>query len=220
MKGVIFDLDGLLFDTEKIYYEANQAAADKMGLPYSEAYYHQFIGVSDAELHEAYAKDFAAYPPELVEQFLELGYATMRRKFRAGEAPLKPGAVELLRWLAHERIPAVIATSNTRDFVDILLAKNALASYFKEIISAENVKKAKPDPEIVRKAVSALGVSKGDCIMLEDSLNGVRAAYAAEVPVIVVPDLVKPTEETHEKAQIILENLHEVKDYLANLRTY
>lgn len=215
IKGLIFDMDGLLFDTEEIYCQANLALAPDFGLEgYSKEYYFQYVGVSDEETHAAYYRDFPNVEREVIDSFMVAGHAKVRSMFEAGMAPLKPGALELLQYLKEVKIPAIVASSNNREFIDLLLAKGNVTDYFIGSISGEEVMRAKPDPEIVEKAVLQLALNPAECLMLEDSFNGVRAADSAQVPVIMVPDLLAPTPEMVEKTQAILPSLHEVKEYL------
>lgn len=214
-KGIIFDMDGLLFDTETIYCEASITLAPKYGITgYDEALYMRYVGISDEELQQAYYDDFADVPNEAIDAFMAEGHQEVKKMFLAGRAALKPGVVELLRHFKQENIPCVVASSNMRVFIDILLEQAKIRDFFIDIVSAEDVKRAKPDPEIVQKAVATLGLTAEECLMLEDSFNGVAAAYSAGVDVIMVPDLLQPTAEVQAKTLCVLSDLKEVKESL------
>lgn len=215
VKALIFDMDGLLFDTEEIYCAANLELAPDFGMKeYSKEYYFQYVGVSDEETHNAYYKDFAYLGKEKIDAFVRAGHIKVREMFQAGMAPLKPGVKELLAYLAEAEIPSIVASSNNREFIELLLEQSQISHHFVGTVSGEDVKRAKPDPEIVLKAIAELGFAAEECLMLEDSFNGVRASYSADVPVIMVPDLLAPTPEMEEKCVAILPSLHEVKDFL------
>lgn len=214
-QGLIFDLDGLLFDTERLYYQATQEIADLMGIPYDEAIYHRYIGISDEELwvvyHELYDEDFGS---EKVDQFITDIFARSIEMFEAGEADLKIGVLELLDYLNQNKLAKVIASSNQRRLIDILLRKEGITDEFEMIFSFEDVKRAKPDPEIFEKAHSFLGLPKKEVLILEDSKNGVLAAHGAGIDVVMVPDLVLPTASLEKKITKVLPSLLELPRFL------
>lgn len=214
-KGIIFDMDGLLFDTEMVYCEAHTRLAPKFGLSgYDEAYYLSYVGCSDKELHEALYRDFSHAGKEQVSAFIEASYTEVEALFLAGKVPLKPGAKELLTYFKGKNIPCVIASSNLRRFIDILVKTANIDSFFVDIVSSEDVQRAKPDPEIVLKAASVLGVAHSECLMFEDSANGIKAAFDAGVDVVMIPDLIPPTAALEAMAVTVLASLHDVPDYL------
>lgn len=214
VNGIIFDMDGLLFDTEQIYYDASQTVADQMGFPYDEALYDRFIGVSDEELWANYHEIFAAHGKEQVQQFIDESYGLALKTFMTTGAPLKPGAAELLDFLAAENIPRILASSNQRSVIDTLLKKAGLTSKFAAIVSSDDVKRAKPDPEIFQLALQKLATKADETLVLEDSHNGILAAAAAQIPVVMIPDRIPASEELTAKSQAVLPDLHSVINYL------
>lgn len=213
-KAVIFDMDGLLFDTEIIYYEASQMVADQMGFPYDKELYLKYLGVSDEEVWANYHQIFASFGKNNVQKFINDAYEETIRRFSLGAVQLKPGVIELLDFLEEHRIPKVVASSNQRHIIELLLEKKQLTNYFETIVSAENVKRAKPDPEIFLLAHEYLGTKKQETLVLEDSKNGILAAASAEIPVIMIPDLLAPSEDLQQKTLAVLSSLHEVPGYL------
>lgn len=213
-KAVIFDMDGLLFDTEIVYYEASQMVADQMGFPYDKELYLKYLGVSDEEVWANYHQIFASFGKNNVQKFINDAYEETIRRFSLGTVQLKPGVIELLDFLEEHRIPKVVASSNQRHIIELLLEKNQLTNYFETIVSAENVKRAKPDPEIFLLAHEYLGTKKQETLVLEDSKNGILAAASAEIPVIMIPDLLAPSEDLQQKTLAVLSSLHEVPGYL------
>lgn len=213
-KAVIFDMDGLLFDTEIVYYEASQMIADQMGFPYDKELYLKYLGVSDEEVWANYHQIFASFGKNNVQKFINDAYEETIRRFSLGAVQLKPGVIELLDFLEEHRIPKVVASSNQRHIIELLLEKNQLTNYFETIVSAENVKRAKPDPEIFLLAHEYLGTKKQETLVLEDSKNGILAAASAEIPVIMIPDLLAPSEDLQQKTLAVLSSLHEVPGYL------
>ncbi|EOW1948618.1 HAD family hydrolase [Enterococcus hirae] len=213
-KAVIFDMDGLLFDTEIVYYEASQMVADQMGFPYDKELYLKYLGVSDEEVWANYHQIFASFGKNNVQKFINDAYEETIRRFSLGAVQLKLGVIELLDFLEEHRIPKVVASSNQRHIIELLLEKNQLTNYFETIVSAENVKRAKPDPEIFLLAHEYLGTKKQETLVLEDSKNGILAAASAEIPVIMIPDLLAPSEDLQQKTLAVLSSLHEVPGYL------
>ncbi|HCT4857810.1 TPA: HAD family hydrolase [Enterococcus faecalis] len=212
--GVIFDMDGLLFDTELIYYTSTQKVADAMGLPYSKEVYLDYVGISDEEVQENYRRIYASYGHDTVEEFIRRSYDDTLQEFRSGNVPLKPGVVEFLDFLDDQKIPRLVASSNVRPAIEMLLIHAGIQDRFVGIVSAEDVKRAKPDPEIFQKARQLLGTEAPKTLIFEDSFHGVSAAHSAGIPVIMVPDLLQPTEVIQEKTLHVLESLHQAPHYL------
>lgn len=210
IKGVIFDMDGLLFDTELICYRSSQKVADIMGFSYSRKLYQKFIGLSDEEIKANYREIYQKHGTEKVAEFIHRVYEETYREFEAGNVPLKEGVLELLDHLEEKKIPRVVASSNVPTTIDLLLKKANIRNYFEEIISCENVSRAKPDPEIFQIALKTLGTEAEKTLILEDSFHGVIAAHSAGIPVIMIPDLLAPTKEITEKTTHVLKSLKEV----------
>ncbi|KAF1303764.1 HAD family phosphatase [Enterococcus saccharolyticus] len=215
LQGVIFDMDGLIFDTEQLYYQATQDVADEMGFAYDFSLYEKFIGVSDEELWLAYHEMYdEIHGKETVVQFIDRAFTRGLELFENGLADLKPGVRELLAYLDEKQIPRVIASSNQRQVIDILLAKNDLAKEFDAVVSFEDVARAKPDPEIFEKAQQFLNIPKENLLILEDSKNGILAAHSAGIDVIMIPDLLPPTPELEERTLAVFDSLLEIPAFL------
>ena len=214
-EGVIFDMDGLLFDTELVYYEATQKIADEMKIPYTKERYMEFIGVSDEEVKNHYHQIYHEYGKETVNEFIRRAYEETYRVFASETVPLKDGVLELLDYLEHEEIPFVIASSNVRTAIELLLTKVDILDRFSGIISSEDVIRAKPDPEIFNKAVTFLNTPPEKTLILEDSKHGILAAKSAGIPVIMIPDLIEPTPDLQVHTLEIFDSLKEVPIYLS-----
>ncbi|MGX7150887.1 HAD family hydrolase [Enterococcus ureasiticus] len=212
--GVIFDMDGLLFDTELIYYQSSQKIADAMNIPYSKEVYLEFVGVSDEEVQENYHRIYKDFGKEKVDEFIQRSYDDTYQVFEAGEVPLKEGVLDLLDYLDQQEIPRIVASSNVRPAIELLLDGAGIKERFSGIVSAEDVTRAKPDPQIFRKALANLGTKAENTLIFEDSFHGVTAADAAGIPVIMVPDLLAPTDEIKAKTLEIFESLTQAPVYL------
>lgn len=209
-------MDGLLLDTEAVYCRTNIEYAKKWGLKgYDKAHYLTELGQGEAETYRRYYVDFPETSDENIENFIKETRESIHTEFTEIGAPIKPGVFELLDYLKAEEIPCVVASSNNRGAIEVLLENAKMADYFTGIVSGDDVTHAKPHPEIVEKAIALLGAEPDELVMLEDSLNGIRASHTAKVPVVMIPDLLPPNDEAREKTVAIYPSLHE---YLASLQ--
>ena len=126
----------------------------------------------------------------------------------------KKGLIGLLDYLESKNIKKIVASSSIKSVVSLFLEKEQLTPYFDAIIGGDEVTRAKPSPEIYEKAWLKTQVPKEHTLVLEDSLNGIRASYDANIPVIMIPDLILPTNEAKEKTLMILDDLNQVKTFI------
>lgn len=214
IKGIIFDMDGLLMDTEKIYYQATQETADNLGLPYSKETYLDFLGVADENVIKGYHELYKDYGTKAAQALIDGSYRRVETLFAQGAVQLKPGVVEILDYLDQQAVKRIVASSNQRTVIEQLLAQHGLLRRFDGIVSVEDVQNAKPDPEIFLQAQARLALPKAELLVLEDSQNGIAAAHAAEIPVILIPDLLHPSDALKRQVLTILPDLHEVIAFL------
>lgn len=210
-KAVIFDMDGLMFNTESIYFKANKKTADRIGLPFTEEFYLQFVGSSDKDLFNGMYNHFN--DDEKVDQFVEQSNKDAHDMLTSGSVEKKKGLIQLLDILNKKDIKCVIASSSEKWLVEAVTENNSVRDYFVDAVGGDEVEHSKPNPDIFLKALEKLGTTKEETLILEDSLNGVRAAYSAGIPVIMIPDLIDPNDEAKEKALSIEEDLLKVIDY-------
>lgn len=215
VEAVIFDMDGLMFDTEKIYFSANSQTASELEMDYSFDVYSQFIG---AGLKEEYSGMLDIYQDEpLLEKYYNRSGELVMDALLNGPIDKKLGLIELLEYLKVENITAVVASSTHRELVNKLLDRLDVAHYFKDAVGGDEVPNAKPDPATFNLAFERTGIStKENAIVLEDSKNGLLAANGAEIPVIWVPDLLEPTPEIESLATATMADLHDVIDFIEN----
>ena len=210
--AVLFDMDGVIFDSERALMGCWLALVAEDGLADMERVYHRCIGVTEEVtggiLCEAYGGDFPW------RDFRRRSTALYRERYAGGRLPLKPGARELLLSLRAKRVPLALASSTKGELVRCWLSEAGLLDCFDAVVSGDMVTKSKPDPEIFLRACAALRVQPADAFVIEDSYNGVRAACAGGMRVLMVPDLLAPDEEMRAKAERIFPRLYEAGEYL------
>ena len=212
MKAFIFDMDGVIFDSERLYITCSVEAADMLGMDSVVEACRRCIGVTDevtrAILLEIYRDE------EMVERFRDLSIALVRERVAAGLLDMKPGVRELLEFLQAGGCRIAIASSTRTDIVMKELADAGLNDYFHAIVGGDQVSRSKPNPDIFLKAAELLGEKPDNCVVIEDSFNGIRAAKAAGMTAVMVPDQLEPDEEIRNLADIVLQSLTEVKEWL------
>lgn len=213
-QAVIFDMDGLLLDTEAIYRLVWRQACAETGHYLSDEFYASFIGRPTADCELLLAQFFGADFPQ--DQCRVRRRALWQAHIDAHGVPLKSGVVELLEYLERGVLPKAIATSTGR--ASALEHLGELAHRFKVIVTGDEVKRGKPEPDIFLLAAERLGVAPERCLVLEDSQLGAEAALTAGMSVIIVPDLVQPSPEIAARAYRVCASLHAVKELLGAAR--
>ncbi|WP_125980207.1 HAD family hydrolase [Loigolactobacillus iwatensis] len=213
--GIIFDMDGLMFDSEKLYNQANIEAAKEMKLPFPDDYYERFIGASDDDMMAFFDEAFGG--KEQTERFMELTYQRINELVRTGHLKKKPGLDDLLDYLDQQKIAKIIASSNFKSKINEFLVAGGISDRFSKIVSVDKVKAGKPAPDLFLQAQTELALPKEQVLILEDSANGLLAAKAASIDCLIVPDLIQPTDEMKRQAVAVLPNLGAVKDYLKKI---
>jgi len=210
--GVVFDMDGLLIDTETVWRDVQLAEAEAQGLDLPLEVILSLIGkrwtVNRHILQDHFGPDFD------VQAFAAAVSVRHAATCQAGVS-LKAGVVELLDLLDARNVPRAIATSSDRQVVDERLGPGGLLQRFHAVITNEDCVEGKPHPEPYLNAARALGLDPADCLALEDSYSGVRSAHAAGMMTVMVPDLLPATDEIGALCVAVAETLHQVRDALA-----
>ena len=212
LKAVIFDMDGVIFDSERKVTECWLEIAAKYGIEGIEEQCHRCLGVNAAVTRQIMLEHYGADFP--YDEYKAEASALYHKRYDGGRLPMKPAIRELLAWLREQGIKTAVASS-TRSPVVIQQLKDAgLMEYYDAVIGGEMVAVSKPEPDIFLKACEELGVSPADAWGIEDSYNGIRSVSRAGMHPIMVPDMAPPTEEMWELAEAILPSLGEVVEYL------
>ena len=212
MDAVIFDLDGLLADTEIISLKVYQELLEDFGIPFTEeTYSREYSGHREEENVQRFLDTYDL--PWNFDQTLEKVYELEARILAKG-VNLKKGAKNLLAFLQREGIPIALATSSVESRARMILDSNGILSLFDHLVFAKDVKRSKPYPDIFLKACIDLNVLPENCLVLEDSEAGIEAVYRAGIPVICIPDLKMPAQSFLNKTEQVFQDLDAVRDYL------
>lgn len=213
LRAIIFDMDGLMFDTERLAQEAWQQAARDFGHEFPSEAFTWIVGLRRADVERYSQQIFGAeFPFDLVYARRQ---AYLDEYIAARGIPLKPGLLELLAKVKAAGLARALASSTARRIIERNLKSVGLdQGYFNVIIGGDEVQNGKPAPDIFLLACHRLKVPAQSCLVLEDSNAGIQAAHAAGMPAIMVPDMLAPTPESRRYACQILPNLQAVSRLL------
>ena len=209
-QAAIFDMDGLLLDTERLYMRVFKQSCQNVHLPFYEDIYLSIIGRNSKGIDEILR---SAYGNELDKL-----HANWRVNYDAivknQPIPMKKGVIPLLEWLRANKIQTAVATSTQKDVALLKLKLAGLDDYFDNITCGCEVTQGKPNPEIYLLAAQRLGVKPQYCLAFEDSNNGAKSALAADMKTYQIPDLVTPSEEVKSLGVLVRHSLEDVLDEL------
>lgn len=213
LSAVVFDVDGTLFDTERLSLDSWLSVSREMGCEQVEEHYPELIGQNResirARMREWFGPDFP------LEDFLLTCSSRTQTRIEREGVPLKPGVREILDFLQSRGLPMALATSTGRERTLRRMELTGLGGYFQTIVTGDQVSRGKPDPEIYLTACRALQVSPARALAVEDSPNGIRSAVAAGMPVAMVPDLLPPTPELDAVVLRRFDSLLDLRDFLS-----
>jgi HAD superfamily hydrolase (TIGR01509 family) len=205
--AVIFDLDGLLLESEQVWNAAKERLTRERGGHWLPEAQHEMLGMSSLEWSR-YMHDKLGVPLEPDEISREV--VKLLGDFYERELPLLPGADEAVRRLA-ARWPLGLASSSNREIIELVLRRTGWAELFDVWVSSEEVERGKPAPDVYLEAAGRLEVAPERCVAVEDSGVGIRAALAAGMSVIAIPNRAYPPDpEILEQAHVVLESLQEL----------
>ncbi|WP_130811709.1 HAD family phosphatase [Olsenella sp. Marseille-P4559] len=212
LEAAIFDLDGLMFDTEPIWVSAWEPAFRQHGLELKPGLMQRFFGMSQHRIEELVDEEYGHDPRAVpaVREHVRIGIEEML----AHGAPKKPGLDNLLAFLAERDVPCAVASASPRAIVETHLLKGGVEKYFSAIIAGDDGLPSKPAPDVFLEAARRLHVTPARSLVLEDSPNGIRAASAGDFLSAMVPDMVAPTPEIRGLATCVCSSLLDVRDFV------
>lgn len=211
VKAIIFDMDGVLLDSETVCDRTWEMAFDELGMKTDPSILKACIGCNKTDsariIREHLGADFNS------ENFLQRTSYFFHKIETEEGVPLMPYVLETLEYLSGKYVLA-LASSTREESVKRLLSKNGIIKYFKTLTCGDMVTHSKPDPQIYLMACESIGIAPAECVAIEDSYNGMRSGVAAGIRTIMVPDKLAPTEEMEKIAVAICENLKKVTENL------
>lgn len=210
--GIIFDMDGVLIDSERISFKCFQEVFKEYSYKISEEFYLKLIGRNLKSIKEIMEKEYGDEFPfdDIYKKKSQLALETTNKN----GVIIKPGVHDLLDYLKEKGYKIAVASSTRKERVLELLEEAKIKDKVNFIIGGDQVENSKPNPEIFLKAAKGLEVEPESCIVIEDSDAGITAAHAANMKGIHVPDMKELEVETRDLAFKVCKSLYEVKDYL------
>ena len=214
-QAVVFDMDGVIFDTERLVIEFWKEVAKKHNIPNVEHTCIQCLGTNRVRTREIFLENYGAdfpfdlYRAEVTELF--------NTHYKGVPLPTKPGIRELLNYLQEQDIKVGLASSTAQHLVRDEIGTAGLLPYFQTLVCGDMVEHSKPAPDIFLKACEILNADPTKSIAIEDSFNGIRSAHCAGMTPIMVPDQVQPTDEIRTLAFHVMPSLLDVLNWLKTL---
>ena len=210
IKAVLFDMDGVLFDTEIVMKEGWLKAARELNFTLTEEHLSQMRGSALPRSRKLFEEWF--HGKVTYDEGRAIRSAYLNDYIQRNGVPEKPGLHEFLSWLKEHSIKIAVATSTTRRVAEDYWKQSGIDQYIDASVCGDEVINSKPDPEIFLKALGKTPFNKDEAVIFEDSENGIRAAHAAEIPVICIPDLKYPNDSLKELPIHIVDSALDVID--------
>lgn len=206
IQGVLFDMDGVLLDTENMSREMFTRTSEKYGYPLPDGLYIRMLGTTTESNRLLLARELGADYP--FDRVMGEHLADCVEVARRGELPVKPGVADCMAGLKARGLKRALATSTDRAVVEQYIAGTPeLQGVFDEIVCGTDVKRSKPEPDIYLEAARRLGLPPGDCVGVEDSRNGLKSLRAAGCVCVMIPDLLPCDERFHGLTDYVLDDL-------------
>jgi HAD superfamily hydrolase (TIGR01509 family) len=209
--AIIFDMDGILIDSERLYLQAWRIVAEEQNCPEIVPLFADIVGLPYDELEKVLQRELK--PPVTIEMLRDAIGAALQPILADGY-PLKPGVMEILTYLQDRDLPCAVATSSTTS-VAVKLNDNHIDHFFHHVVSRDQVKRGKPHPDIYLEAARRLQVEPARCLAVEDSKPGLLSALAAGLKVVHIPDIAAIDTDLTARCLAVLPNLLSLRDWLA-----
>lgn len=212
IKGALFDMDGIMFDTERLNDRIFWIQAEQTGLPVTEQLLKSMKGRNRTDCTRLMEEAFGPSWP--VEEVRKEHYRLRDESLKKEGVPVKPGLFELLNHLKKEGIAIGLATSTAQSQAESMLKETGVFDYLDQVVYGNQVKQGKPAPDIYLHCASLLHLDPADCIVLEDAPNGVEAGSRAGCQVLMIPDTIEPTALQYRQTKAVLKSLTDVIDWI------
>lgn len=218
MDAVIFDMDGVIFDSERLVLSCWEKVGEKYGFQGINEVFLPCIGTNEVKTKEIvmdyYGQDFP------YEMFRQEASVLFHERVDLDGLPVKKGVREILDYLKEQEIPTAVASSTRLEAVSGELKQAGLYEYFKVVMGGDQLKRSKPEPDIYLMTCEKMDVIPSRAYAIEDSYNGIRSSFRAGMRPIMVPDMLPATEEMRQKSVAVLDDLLMVRDYLQEIHRH
>lgn len=205
MKGVIFDKDGILFDTESIYFECWKEAGRIQGIEFPD----ELCGKISGTNHDFQISFISHYYPDIDAEKMYQDKQVIVKKLFNVEIQEKPGLHEIMQYLHEHNYIMAVASGSPASQIEEQLKNADCLKYINAIVSGQDLERSKPYPDIFIKAAEQIGLKPEECYVFEDSLNGLKAAYVAGCRPVMIPDMIEPDEEFEEYTYAVCKDFFE-----------
>ncbi|MBC8588194.1 HAD family hydrolase [Paratissierella segnis] len=212
IKAIIFDMDGLMLDSERVKLKYRNMVKKELGLDYENDTISETFGKTLAEIRQININRYGNDYPQ--EKISKRSRALWNEHIIKYGVPIKKGLLDLLKFLKDNEYKIAVATSTYEEETEYLLKLADIIHYFDIIVTGDQVMNSKPNPDIYIEASKRLSIDPVDCVALEDSPNGVISASKAGMKVIMVPDLIEPDDELKKTADFVVSGLGDVVQIL------
>lgn len=209
LQGAIFDHDGLMFDTERIWQENWNRVADEMNICLPEEFKKEICGSNGQHTLDVIQK---YYHVEDGTQIRNRVIQSVAHDEMSNPIAMKEGLLDILEMLKRHGVKMAVASSSPKDMILLNLKRSHLEDYFEVVVSGKEVERGKPFPDIFLLAANKLGIDSQACYVFEDAYNGVQAGIAAGSKTIMIPDLLQPTDEIRNQVSAVYKTLKEASD--------
>lgn len=207
IKGIIYDMDGLMFDTEQLSKKIMKSVGEKKGYEFDDALFNELIGSNLQTITKIFKKKFGDDFP--YDEIRKEKSSIMKKEINEKGVPIKYGLKESLDFLEKNNIVKAVASSSSKKTIEFYLKSAKLEAKFDFIIGGDEVKKSKPNPEIFKRCCNTINIDKENTLILEDSINGIIAANKAGINVVLIQDIVKIPAEVK---KLVYEELNHLAD--------